>query len=66
MYTMNKGKLIGIAVAIAIAAIVGVSLAFSATPPKSPQGPHLNVTETPHGRNLTLNLEEKVGVKANP
>ncbi len=60
---MKKGKIIALGVGIAIAIMVGVSIAFSATPPKNPQ---VSVTENATGRHLQVNLEEKVGVKANP
>ncbi len=60
---MSKGRIIALGVGIAIAIIIGVGIAFSATPPKNPQ---VSVTENVTGRHLEVNLEEKVGVKANP
>jgi len=62
---MSRGKIIALGVGIAIAIAIGVALAVSVSAPAAKTS-QINVNETAKGRHLEVNLEEKVGVKANP
>ncbi len=57
-----SARVVGIAVAIIIG--VGVSAAVSSPPPAKLA--QVKANETAKGKHLEVNLEEKIGVKANP
>ncbi|MFQ5970304.1 MAG: hypothetical protein ACE5J2_07420 [Nitrososphaerales archaeon] len=56
---MQKGRLIAIALGIAVALAVGVAFAFTGL---MPQGEQVLEPGTTEGRNVVVNIEEKLGV----
>lgn len=56
---MQKGRLIAIAVAIAVAVAVGAAFAFTSTMPNKQE---VEPAETTEGRNVVVNIEEKLGI----
>lgn len=61
---MQKGKLIAIAVGIAIAVAVGAAFAFTGTMPNNQQ--EVEPAGTTEGREIVVNIEEKLGISESP
>lgn len=59
---MHKGRLIAIAIGIAIAIVAGVAFAFNNTMSNDQVEP----TGTTEGRNIVVNVEEKLEISESP
>lgn len=60
---MNRGAMIAIIAGIAAAAAIAGVFAFMMTPDEAPDGGPLDYTGTGGGRNITIELNEDLGLQ---
>lgn len=61
---MRKARFIAIAIGIAVAAAVGVAFTFTSIIPNSTQ--EVEPAGTTEGRNIVVNVQEKLGISESP